>query len=93
MNFDPLKFSEGLRKILDREQGYLLRRIEALETEVRTLKSGSHLKYRGTFKTGVLYVPGDAITDKSAFWVCLSVTDSRPPGENWQLAAKGRDPR
>ena len=94
MRFDPLKFADGLRKILNREQGALLRRIEFLEAEVKSLKSAGNLKYRGVFKPDSLYTPGDALTDHGALWVCLTATDSRPPGPNWQLAVKrGKDLR
>ena len=94
MNFNPLRFAEGLRGILDKELGVLARRIEDLEGELRTLKSGGHLRYRGVFKPGALFEKGDAVTDHGSLWICLGATDSRPPGANWQLAVKrGKDAR
>ena len=94
MRFDPLRFSQGLRDILDKEQGALLRRIEALEGEIKTLKSGESLRYRGVFFEGAAYKSGDCVTDHGSLWICRGETSTRPPGPTWQLAVKrGRDLR
>lgn len=53
--------------------------------------------YRGVFKSGIEYRPGDTVTWAGSVWHCHSVTSDKPgePGcQGWTLAVKrGRDGR
>lgn len=55
-----------------------------LEQESR---DGLAMNYLGVWQERE-YQPGDTVSDRSALWVCRSVTTSRPPGDAWQMAVK-----
>jgi len=51
------------------------------------------LLYRGVYKAGATYEPGDNVTYGGSLWVCLVSTQARPgeangDGKTWQLAVK-----
>lgn len=48
--------------------------------------------YRGVFKDGEEYQPGDMVTWGGSLWHCDKQTTAKPGTEDWTLAAKkGRD--
>jgi hypothetical protein len=52
------------------------------------------MEYKGAFKPGETYVPGNFISAGGSLWHCNTPTDERPGsgGEAWTLAVKrGRD--
>jgi hypothetical protein len=70
------------------QQGLL---IEKLAAKVRSLRP---MEYKGVFKPGETYVPGNFISAGGSLWHCNTPTDERPGsgGEAWTLAVKrGRD--
>ena len=92
---------ETIKGIADR----LAARIAALETlnvakRLELLEQRPTLVYRGVWKAGDAYHPGDNVTYAGSLWVCLAPTAERPGEANsaeksWQLAVKrgadGRD--
>jgi hypothetical protein len=70
------------------QQGLLT---EKLAAKVRSLRP---MEYKGVFKPGETYVPGNFITDGGSLWHCNTPTDERPGsgGEAWTLAVKRGSP-
>ena len=66
--------------------------VEPLERRLAALEAKAEItvKYAGVFKHGERYRRGDAVTHRSAFWVCTEATDAVPgSGETpWRLASK-----
>lgn len=92
MSLDVERVVDGIHDYLAKQFKPVFERLTELETEVKTLKEGKALKYRGVWEDGSRYSEGDCITDHGGLWVCRclnNVTMSRPPGQHWQLAAKG----
>jgi hypothetical protein len=48
--------------------------------------------YRGVFKDGQAYEPGDMVTWGGSLWHCDKATSEKPGPDNWRMAVKkGRD--
>lgn len=47
------------------------------------------MTYRGTWATGMRAMPGEFYTHAGSVWHCHEPTHEPPPGNAWQLAAKG----
>jgi len=73
--------------------GPLLKRVAALETEVKELQGRGTLKYHGVYAPDGDYRKGDACTYAGSLWVARENTTARPgTGPEWQLAVKrGKD--
>jgi len=81
------------RKFLDSIYDQVAANLKAMEKRIeKRIEERGALKYLGTFNMGTSYQKGDAITYGGSLWVALNPTNSKPPGPDWQLAAKrGRD--
>lgn len=71
----------------------LIARIDALEARLRDSAPG--IRYRGVWRGGEEYLPGDVVTDRGCMWFCSLATALRPLDDQsnaWQLCVKaGRD--
>lgn len=71
----------------------LLARIEALEARLRDAVPG--IRYRGVWREGEEYLPGDVATHRGALWFCSLATTAKPFDDQspaWQMCVKaGRD--
>lgn len=97
-NVDMEKFIDGLRKWgAQKIYGPLLKKIEALESEVQSLRQEkSSLRYMGVFQRAITYQRGNIVTHDGSAWIKISDSDDGAPGacESWQLMVKrGKDAR
>jgi hypothetical protein len=64
----------------------LTERIETLEETLDKIGKGA---YRGTWKSGETYSPGEFVTDRGALWHARHETSRRPGNtDSWQLAVR-----
>ena len=61
-----------------------------LDRRLTALEARPTLAVRGVWKPRASYEPGDAVSDKSALWVCTSAVTGERPGASscWRLAVK-----
>jgi len=66
------------------QQGLLT---EKLAAKMRSMRP---MEYKGTYRAGERYVPGNFVTDGGSVWHCNTPTEERPGsgGEAWTLAVK-----
>lgn len=64
--------------------------IAQLDRRLTALEARPTLAVRGVWKPRASYEPGDAVSDKSALWVCTSAVTGERPGASscWRLAVK-----
>ena len=64
--------------------------IAQLDRRLTALEARPMLAVRGVWKPRASYEPGDAVSDKSALWVCTSAVTGERPGASscWRLAVK-----
>jgi hypothetical protein len=87
-----------LAAIFETQRG-LLARLDTQAQRIKALEERPTIHYEGTFKEGVGYLAGAAVTHAGSVWIAKATTTVRPgiEGSGWQLAAKrgadGRDAR
>jgi hypothetical protein len=88
---NPEKFAAGVAQIV---RDYVDKRVAEVRAEVDSVREAQRsFRYRGTYRTGIVYVDGDFVTDRGHLWCAKASTDTRPPGEQWQLALRKEDQR
>lgn len=67
-------------------------KIAALEAKIAELEARPRLMYRGVWKDGEPYEPGDVVTRSGSMWHCGKATKNSIPSEDhesWTLCVKG----
>lgn len=45
--------------------------------------------FKGVFRSGESYAQSDVVVFGGSQWICLRDTNTRPPGDDWQLSTRG----
>ena len=80
-------FTKQRRAALGMFEGWITGMICSLQERVAELEIDA-VKFAGIWRDGTVYPAKSLVTDKSALWISVRETASRPPSGDWKLAAK-----
>jgi hypothetical protein len=78
----------GLRREIRDELEPLKQEVAALKQRVAELEQRPQVRHRGTWSAGALYPENSLLTDHGGMWLAKQATETRPPGDHWQLVVK-----